>query len=45
MGSKEFKVLELCMKARAFRLLGIFYKKQVTWYKEIETGDIVFKYM
>ena len=38
------KHVEMCIEARAFRLLGIVYNKYVRWYIEPATMDIVFEY-
>ena len=44
MSKDAYGHLVLCLQSKAFRLLGIFYKKEIEWYIENKTGDMVFKY-
>jgi hypothetical protein len=37
-------LLEIYIRVRAFRLLGIMWTEYVEWYKDLATGNIIFRY-
>lgn len=42
MSCNEFRAFTIIFEAKAFRLLGINYKKSISWYWDVPSGDLVF---
>lgn len=45
MPTNEFRMLEMCLSARAFGLLGISYKTSVTMYQDPRDGSIILEWI
>lgn len=44
MSTNEIKTLNIIFQAQAWRMLGINWEKEIYWYRDVKTNDVVFKY-
>jgi hypothetical protein len=44
MTQDEFDCFYICLRSKSFSLLGMFWKKKISYYEDLFTGDLIFEW-
>lgn len=44
MPTNEWLFLNICMRAKSFRLLGMNWENKITWHEDSMSGDLIFEW-